>query len=503
MNPAFEKIFGITREQATGRLSREVFGTDVPAAIRLYAEVASTGIPQSFETWYLPMKKHFAISVYSPREGQFATVFEDITVRKQNEEELRAAYEQISAVEEELRSSFEELSAREQALRTTREEYRRIVETANEGIWALDAGFVTSFVNQKLADMLGYSAEEMVGHPITDFMIKEDLPDHEKRVLARHSGTFERYERRLCRKDGGIIWCIISGTPVVDNTGEFRGSFAMLTDISAIKAAEHERAEKFVELNAANEEMSAMLEEVRSAEETLVARNHELEEQRGALVASKESLSLANRKLNLLSDITRHDILNQLMALNSYIELSRLSPGGTAENFVEKELDVINRIHQQILFTREYQEIGVKAACWQDVGKTIGNAAAGLDLSGIQVNLTIPDLEIYADPLLPKVFYNLLDNTLHYGEKATRVIVSCQTGAKGLVIAIEDNGIGIDPSDKAFIFEKGFGKNTGFGLFLTAEILKITGLSITETGTRGSGARFEILVPEGAYRYRT
>ncbi|MFA4877896.1 MAG: PAS domain S-box protein [Methanoregula sp.] len=502
VNPAFERIFGITRNSATGRTSREVFGTDSQEALRLYARVASTGIPQSFETFYPPMKKHFAISVYSPKKGQFATVFDDITLRKQNEQALREAYEQIAVVEEELRSSFEELSHREQALRASREQYRRIVETANEGIWALDSGFVTTFANQKLAEMLNYPAEEIVGHPITEFMAQEDLPDHDLRVQARHSGKSERYERRLIRKGGGEVWCIISGTPVFDSAGAFQGSFAMLTDITARKTVELGLAEKVTELNVANEEMVMTLEELRSAEETLVARNRELEEQQKVLAATGESLSLANRKLNLLSSVTRHDVLNLLMVLNGYIELSKYSHGGEVENLAEKQLGVINRIHQQILFTREYQNLGIQAPHWQEIRTVFRNSVAGLDFSGIRVEMNIPEVEVYADPLLPKAFYNILDNAMRYGEKATRIAVSCQPGMKGLVIAVEDNGVGINPSDKAFIFNKGFGKNTGFGLFLTAEILQMTGLSITETGTPGAGARFEVLVPEGAYRFR-
>ena len=502
VNPAFERIFGITGEEATGKLSSEVFGTEVPAATRLYAEVASAGVPRSFETWYPPMKKHFAISVYSPRKGQFATVFEDITTRRQNEEALRAAYEQISAVEEELRSSFEELSAREKALRASQEEYRRIVETANEGIWALDAAFVTTFVNRRLADMLGYTPEELIGRPITDFMQQEDLPDHERHVRARHDGTFERYERRLCQKDGGIRWFIISGTPVFDHAGVFQGSFAMLTDISAIRIAERERTERMAEISAAYEDMALALEELRSAEESLVSRNRELEEQRLELLSSEASLSLANRKLNLLSDITRHDIVNQLMALNTYIELSRISPEEGLETFLGKEQAIISRIHQQIMFTREYQEIGVKAPGWHDVAGVAGDAAAGLDLAGVRVDIAVPGLQICADPLLPKVFTNILDNTLRYGETATEISVTSLKDPRGMIIAIGDNGVGVDPADKAFIFDKGFGRNTGFGLFLSAEILKMTGITITETGTRGLGARFELLVPEGMFRIR-
>ncbi|HOL41847.1 MAG TPA: ATP-binding protein, partial [Methanospirillum sp.] len=70
----------------------------------------------------------------------------------------------------------------------------------------------------------------------------------------------------------------------------------------------------------------------------------------------------------------------------------------------------------------------------------------------------------------------------------------------GLILVYEDNGVGIPEKDKKKICDHGFGKNTGFGLFLSREILSITGLSIHETGTEGKGARFEITIPKNLYR---
>jgi signal transduction histidine kinase len=105
-------------------------------------------------------------------------------------------------------------------------------------------------------------------------------------------------------------------------------------------------------------------------------------------------------------------------------------------------------------------------------------------------------------PLLGKVFYNLLDNTVRHGKKATRVSISCLQTPQGLVLVWEDNGAGIPAADKDQIFERGFGRNNGLGLFLVREILTTTDITIQETGTEGKGARFEILVPEGKYRCR-
>ena len=110
-------------------------------------------------------------------------------------------------------------------------------------------------------------------------------------------------------------------------------------------------------------------------------------------------------------------------------------------------------------------------------------------------------LEIYADPLLGKVFYNLIDNALRYGgEKMTEIHITSREDGGALVLVFEDNGVGIPQKDKDRLFTKGFGKNTGLGLFLSREILSITGITITENGEPGKGARFEITVPKGMYR---
>ena len=500
VNPAFEKIFGIPYASAVGRTSAEVFGVDEPKALARYAEVARTGISQTLEIWYPPMKKYFAISVYSPRKGIFATVFEDITDRRKNEQELRAAYEQIAAVEEELRNNLDELVTREQALRTSEERYRQIVETANEGIWSIDEGLKATFVNPRLAEMLGYSPDEILGRPITDFVYAGEMPDHTDKIQHRRSGESSLHERQFCKKDGTPLWCLVSATPVMDEVGRFRGSFAMLTDITSRKIARQELELKNLELNVANEQMAAAFEELKSTEDSLVVRNRELEEQQESIARAKKALKIANRKLNLLSGITRHDVLNQLMALRGYVDLSgECSKDSHFTYLVEKEKKIIEMIHQQILFTQEYEDMGLNAPVWQNVGATVMNASSGLDLYGVSLNISA-NLEIYADQLLGKVFYNLMDNTLRYGKTVSEITVSCEKKEDGLVVTYTDNGAGIDADARPHLFERGFGKHTGLGLFFSREVLGITGLSISETGTPGNGVRFEIFVPDGEYR---
>ncbi len=130
----------------------------------------------------------------------------------------------------------------EEALRHSEEKYRRIVETAQEGIWAMDERFITTYVNARLTAMLGYAAEEMLGQPVHAFMFEQDLPDHHRQMQARQSGESSIYERRFRRKDGSECWTIVSATPLRDEEGAFAGSFAMFTDITDRKRVERENA---------------------------------------------------------------------------------------------------------------------------------------------------------------------------------------------------------------------------------------------------------------------
>jgi signal transduction histidine kinase len=216
-----------------------------------------------------------------------------------------------------------------------------------------------------------------------------------------------------------------------------------------------------------------------------------------------EALVQANNKLNLLSSITRHDILNQLTALKAYISLSaeRARDDVLAE-FIRKEMTIADQIGRQIHFTRDYHKLGVKAPLWQNIADTIDWTKQSLLMRNVRIRTDFTNLEVSADPLLEKVFYNLIDNALRYGgEKMTTIRFSCHETEHGLVICCEDDGTGVAGENKELIFNRGFAHNTGLGLFLSREILGITGSSISETGVYGQGARFEIRVPRGQYRF--
>jgi len=125
----------------------------------------------------------------------------------------------------------------EKLLKASEERYRRIVNVTNEGIWSIDPELKTTFVNSKMAEMLGYSEREMLGRPLSDFVFREDLAHHENEMQIRREGQSTQYERRMSKKDGSLLWALVSAVPMYEE-GEFIGSLAMYTDISERKRAE-------------------------------------------------------------------------------------------------------------------------------------------------------------------------------------------------------------------------------------------------------------------------
>ena len=216
----------------------------------------------------------------------------------------------------------------------------------------------------------------------------------------------------------------------------------------------------------------------------------------------EESLRIANGKLMLLDEINRHDIKNQLTLLRGNLELARMTftdPEG------QKHLKLVERaaemIEKHVNFAKQYQELGRTLPCWHSLREEISKVIEGYDLIDLQMNWEPTcGSEILADPMLPRVFQNLVENTMRYGDKPAVVNVHCEPDGSDLLIIFEDKGKGIPFAEKEKIFEKGYGRGSGMGLFLIKDILGISGITIIENGVPGKGVRFEIRVPPGRFR---
>ena len=153
-------------------------------------------------------------------------------------------------------------------------------------------------------------------------------------------------------------------------------------------------------------------EQMNCYRDQLAGRNRELQEANIRLEASQNAYENANKKLNLLSSITRHDIRNQIVALVGFIDLSKEKiTDPTLLHYLEREETAALNIHRQIEFTKNYEDIGVRAPQWQDIGMRLRAMQTLLPGSDISVTIAIDGLEVFADPLLEKVFENLIDNS--------------------------------------------------------------------------------------------
>lgn len=217
----------------------------------------------------------------------------------------------------------------------------------------------------------------------------------------------------------------------------------------------------------------------------------------------EDALRQANKKLKLLSSITRHDINNQLLTLNGYVEILNIKIHDPAyKSCFARIKDASFLIGAMIRFTKEYEMVGVNNPVWQDLQGLANDAVKSVTSGKVTIKNNLPPgAEVFADPLIAKVFYNLLDNAIrHGGGKISTIQFSLEKTEGDQIIVCEDDGDGIASGNKEQVFELGFGKNTGFGLAISREILDITGIGIRETGMAGAGARFEIIVPQEQFR---
>lgn len=319
-------------------------------------------------------------------------------------------------------------------------------------------------INPVLATLLGYASPgEVAGMPAREIIvIPADLAALEETI--KKDGAVASREIRLRQKDGSEIWVSVQAWYLGSPRPSVIEGFCV--DITEHRIFEQEM------------------------------RYHESELNRYAL-----ALATANRKLNLLSSITRHDILNKLTGLSGYVALMKDDfPEKNARDYIEVEEQIIREITDHVQFTRDYQDIGVDTPRWSDLEEVVRPALASLSLIGIRSSIDTGTLSVYADPMLGKVFSNLVDNSIRHAKGFSRIGIRTEMAGDEARIIYEDDGCGVPDEFKEAIFCRQHFTHTGFGLYLSREILGITGLSICETGTPGKGARFEITVPSGYFR---
>lgn len=330
--------------------------------------------------------------------------------------------------------------------------YQTIFENSGTALAVIEDNGMVTLVNSVFEQITGYSRAE-VEHirPVFSFI----APEEQERVVTYHKARRNsnqtvpcHYETRMVRKDDTVI-------DVDVYVQIFPGTLQSIASVIDITERKH----------------------------------------------AEDALRLAHTKLTLLSNLSRHDILNQLTVLSGYLELSKtLTNEPRLLEYIRKETEVTDNITDLVSFAREYQEIGIKSPAWQDLEKTIVRATRSVNPGPVRLEFEVGHIGIYADPLLERVFYNLMENALKYGSNLTRIRFTFIHSGRSGIIVCEDDGVGIPQGEKENIFQRKYFQHTGLGMYLSREILVMTGITITETGEPGKGARFEMAVPERAWR---
>jgi len=328
----------------------------------------------------------------------------------------------------------------------TEQRLSRLIALAEEGICLVGPDRRIWFANPKLASIFGRTPVELNGMFISELLDGETFNADEL-----HGDRSVQHEMHARKKDGTEIYIRVVSAPYpLDSSKE--GHLFVISDITTFKDNEKE-------------------------------------------------LLLLNKKLSLLGSMTRHDIVNQLTTIRGMLGLvHRKTDDEVILNLIETAEEAADRVNKHIEFSKEYQKAGMQVPVWQNLQTCWSLAYAMTRKKGLTFTYDGKNYEVFADQLLQKVFYNLIDNSLKHGKSVFYIMVHTRVEDGNLVIIYEDDGEGIQDSMKERVFERGVGFGTGWGLFFVREVLGLTGITITEEGTFGIGAKFLITVPGGGYR---
>ncbi|MDD1687727.1 CHASE4 domain-containing protein [Methanoregula sp.] len=314
------------------------------------------------------------------------------------------------------------------------------------GLYSRDGTIL--FANTALAAFLNTPVDELPGTHVSDHQPRDKLGKY----VAQAEEAIRKKASVQCEVESGGKTLLITHYPVFDSNGEVIQIGLLTFDISEQKRLEN-------------------------------------------------ALQKVTKKVALLNTVIFNDIQNKVFVQRGYRDLLRKELTDPRHlDLLKKQEDAGAGIESSLAFAREYSDLGVNPPRWQRVTEVMAFAISHLDYRALQRDFHLAGLEIYADPLLERVFFTLVENTLRHSRHATVLRAEYTITGNGAVIVIGDDGCGIRAENKERIFEKGTGTGGAVGLFLSREILSITGITIRETGEPGKGARFELLVPEGSYR---
>jgi len=428
-------------------------------------------------------------------------------------EEIRVGSTRLAQANQRLERELAERKQAQEELKESEQRYRRLVDTASEGIWELDEQFMTTYVNRRMAEMLGYDPQEMVGRNVSEFLFEDDVAQLPARIAARRQGLTERYEQRYRHKDGSTVWMHVSATSVRDAEQCFLGSFAMLMDITERKRTEEELRKHREHLEELVKQRTEQLAEAKARAEAanreksrfLANMSHELRTPLNAVLGF-------SRLLKNGPDLTPHqqetlDIIvrsgeHLLNLINNVLDMAKIESGRMAlEN---SEVDLHQLLH-------EMQSL-----------MGVGAAEKGLHFA-LERAPEMPRFVAVDAGKLRQVLLNLIGNAIKYTDSGgvklrAGPVLSAECGMRSaewgmrsaecgerveLRFEVEDSGPGIRQEDAERIFlpfvqlgdQAPAQAGTGLGLAICKQYVELMGGQIGVAGEPGKGSVFHFTIP--------
>lgn len=433
-------------------------------------------------------------------------------------------------------------------LKESEASYSRFVNLSNEGVWGLDADGKTSFANARMAQMLGYTIEEMMGHQVTDFMFEEDVPDYLEKMSKGFKGVPTPYERRYRRKNGEMLWALVAATGIHDEEGNFIGGFGMVTNITEKRRAEED-------LRSLNEELEARViertQELQESHVELKQAYQELKLAHASLLQQEKMASIGqlasgiaheintptqyvNNNISFLSE-SLEDLLSGLRAsLDAILAMQSGTMTAESQADLQRLLEEIDYDYMKEEIPRALEEAaeGMRRIANIVVAMKEFSHPSGKNLEPVELEKLIQNTieitrnswkmvaELIVEPPtrplvvnglrdeLGQVMLNLIINAVdaigearREGEALGRIRIQTRAVGEWAEIVVEDTGCGIPQELQSKIFEpffttKGVGRGSGQGLAIAYHIIKDKhGGELRVDSSQDRGSTFTIRLP--------
>jgi PAS domain S-box-containing protein len=481
VNNSYARLIGKSSpNEVVGKTTREAIDTLEDYWYQLYDGVFKTGQPVHYENYVKALDEYYEVVAWRTGNNKVAILCYNTTERKKAEE----------------------------AIRESESKYRLIVDTAEEGIWVATPDGKATYVNQKMADMLGYPKEDILGKAGLEFLEKPQQGDVDRNRKILQDKSKVQAECKFITKDGSILWTIANTAPVFDSQGNHVANIAMHTDITERKKAEEElKNSEQAAVEYANQlEMLKEKLELKTVEtEQYATKMESIAKERAKQLQDSERLAAIGATAGMVG----HDIRNPLQAMMSDVfilkDLLKSMPHIETKTEVEESLDGLEKniayVNKIVADLQDYARQLKPEYTMFDLNKLIDDTLKTVNIPDnikLSVNTT-PGSPIKSDQTyLRRSITNLVNNAIQAMPNGGTIGLTCQTKDGRVLISISDTGVGIPEQVKARLFTPMMttkAKGQGLGLAVVKRLIEALNGSISFESQEGKGTKFAIELP--------